>query len=95
MVTGGNVTGLADTLEREGLVVREPDETDRRALRVKLTREGRKVFRTVAVEHEGWVIDMFEGLSDEEAAALGEQLITLKNHVLENVPVEAVREHKS
>ena len=31
MVTGGNVTGLTDTLEDEGLVVRESDGADRRA----------------------------------------------------------------
>ena len=50
MVTGGNVTGLTDSLEDEGLVVRESDGADRRALRVKLTREGRRVFRAMATD---------------------------------------------
>ena len=31
MVTGGNVTGITDQLEKEGLVVRDADRTDRRA----------------------------------------------------------------
>ena len=31
MVTGGNVTGLTDELEREELVQRESDPADRRA----------------------------------------------------------------
>lgn len=88
MVTGGNVTGLTDALQREGLVVREPDESDRRALRVKLTREGRRAFRSMAAEHERWIIAMFEGLSAREARALAEQLHTLKNHVLANVPLD-------
>jgi DNA-binding MarR family transcriptional regulator len=88
MVTGGNVTGLTDSLEREGLVVREADGADRRALRVRLTREGRRVFRAMAAEHERWIIEMFEGLSVREARALGEQLHTLKQHVLTHVPVE-------
>jgi DNA-binding MarR family transcriptional regulator len=87
MVTGGNVTGLTDSLEKEGLVVREADGADRRALRVKLTREGRRVFRAMAAEHERWIIEMFEGLSLREARALGEQLQTLKSHVL-RVPAE-------
>jgi DNA-binding MarR family transcriptional regulator len=88
MVTGGNVTGLTDSLQREGLVVREADGKDRRALRVKLTREGRRVFRAMAAEHERWIIEMFEGLSVREARALGEQLNTLKKHVLAHVPAE-------
>ena len=41
MVTGGNVTGVTDGLEKEGLVVREVDAADRRVFRVKLTAEGR------------------------------------------------------
>ena len=40
MVTGGNVTGITDGLEKEGLVVREVDSADRRVFRVKLTAEG-------------------------------------------------------
>lgn len=86
MVTGGNVTGLADTLEKDGLVTRELDSEDRRALRVKLTREGRKMFRTMAAEHERWIVEMFARLSSRESRALGEQLTKLKKHVLENVP---------
>src|SRR6202158_3076149 len=36
MVTGGNITGVTDLLEREGLVSRVNDAQDRRAFRVKL-----------------------------------------------------------
>ena len=86
MVTGGNVTGLTDSLEKEGLVAREPDGNDRRALRVKLTREGRRVFRSMAAEHERWIVEMFEGLSSRNARALAEQLNVLKEHILTHVP---------
>src|ERR1700676_1685273 len=51
MVTGGNVTGITDGLEKEGLVVREVDPADRRVFRVKLTAEGQKQFRRMASEH--------------------------------------------
>jgi DNA-binding MarR family transcriptional regulator len=88
MVTGGNVTGLTDNLEDEGLVVRESDGTDRRALRVKLTREGRRVFRSMATEHERWIADMFAGLSAREARSLAERLHTLKQHILDKVPLD-------
>jgi DNA-binding MarR family transcriptional regulator len=95
MVTGGNITGLTDTLEQEGLVLRESDGADRRALRVKLTREGRRVFRAMAAEHEQWIAQMFEGLSAREARALADQLSTLKKHILANVPVDDRPETKS
>jgi DNA-binding MarR family transcriptional regulator len=88
MVTGGNVTGLTDNLESEGLVVRESDGADRRALRVKLTREGRRVFRAMAAEHERWIVQMFAGLSAREARSLAEQLNTLKQHILDTVPLD-------
>jgi DNA-binding MarR family transcriptional regulator len=88
MVTGGNVTGLTDSLEDEGLVVRESDGTDRRALRVKLTREGRRVFRAMATEHERWIAELFAGLSAREARSLAERLHTLKQHILDSVPLD-------
>jgi DNA-binding MarR family transcriptional regulator len=39
-VTPATVTGLVDTLEREGLVARERGTDDRRVVRVRLTDEG-------------------------------------------------------
>jgi DNA-binding MarR family transcriptional regulator len=84
MVTGGNVTGITDLLESEGLVVREADPDDRRAWRVKLTREGLRSFRRMAAEHERWIVDLFEGLSAREKRSLGELLARLKRHVTSN-----------
>ena len=40
MVTGGNVTGITDLLEKEGLVERVADPNDRRAWLVRLTAGG-------------------------------------------------------
>lgn len=88
MVTGGNVTGLVDSLEKEGMVVRKADGADRRALRVSLTRAGRGSFRAMAVEHERWVVDMFAGLSDRDERSLAQILKTLKEHILRHVPAD-------
>ncbi len=66
MVTGGNVTGITDQLQGEGLVVRASDPNDRRAHTVKLTAEGRAVFAKMAAVHEQWVIDLFDGLNAVE-----------------------------
>src|SRR3990167_1453929 len=51
MVTGGNVTGLTDELEREGLVQRESSPTDRRSWIVGLTEAGRSGLEALAGGH--------------------------------------------
>ena len=81
MVTGGNVTGITDQLVSEGLVVREDNPKDRRAYIVKLTKEGRRVFRAWADEHEDWIIGLFEGLGEKEREQLYTLLAQLKQHV--------------
>jgi DNA-binding MarR family transcriptional regulator len=63
MVTGGNVTGLADQLQQEGWLVREAVENDRRATRLRLTEAGRDRFTGMARTHEGWVVEMLGALS--------------------------------
>jgi len=81
MVTGGNVTGITDGLEKEGLVIREVDPSDRRVFRVKLTAEGQKQFRRMASEHEQWIIGLFEGMSVKQKNQLTDLLGELKQHI--------------
>ena len=81
MVTGGNVTGITDGLEKEGLVVREVDAADRRVFRVKLSAEGQRQFRRMATEHEQWVVELFEGVSMKHKNQLVELLGELKRHL--------------
>lgn len=66
LVSGGNVTGVVDRLEREGLVARQVDAADRRVYRVALTASGRALFKNMAEEHEAWVSELFEGLDPAE-----------------------------
>ncbi|MGA2696391.1 MAG: MarR family transcriptional regulator [Terriglobales bacterium] len=79
MVSGGNVTGITDQLEREHLVTRTLDPQDRRALTVRLTALGLKRFREMAAENEQWTIEMLEGLEREEKQAMMELLSKLKS----------------
>jgi DNA-binding MarR family transcriptional regulator len=81
MVTTGNITGITDQLEAEGLVRREVDPRDRRSFTVKLTPQGRKVFAEMARVHEGWVIELFSGLSAAEKDSLFALLGRLKSHL--------------
>ena len=81
MVSGGNVTGITDQLEREGLVVRTPDVADRRVVAVRLTATGLARFREMAVRHERWIIDLLAGLDQAEKDQLFELLRKMKGHV--------------
>ena len=81
MVTGGNVTGITDGLEKEGLVIRQIDPTDRRVFHVRLSAEGQRQFRRMAAEHEQWVIELFAGMSVKQKNQLVDLLGELKGHV--------------
>jgi len=81
MVTGGNVTGLTDELEREGLVQRESSPTDRRSWIVRLTEPGRSGFEAMAAEHEQWILELFAGLEPKAVQQLHAQLGLLRVHL--------------
>jgi len=81
MVTGGNVTGIVDQLEGEGLVVREDHPTDRRAFRVRLTAAGRRQFRRMAAVHEAWIVKLFDGWDATQKNQVHGLLATLKQHL--------------
>lgn len=81
MVSGGNVTGITDQLEHEGLVARTLDRGDRRAITVKLTDAGLKRFRVMAVQHEQWIIELLSALSQENQQGMMGILRKLKTHL--------------
>ena len=81
MVTGGNVTGIADQLEREELVLRVPDPQDGRAFVLKLTPRGRTAFAQMAAVHQGWVADLFGDVSPDDKARMIALLDTLKRQL--------------
>lgn len=81
MVTGGNVTGLTNELEGEGLVSRSVDSNDRRSYHVRLTPKGRRMFKKIAAEHEAWVVEMCSGLGDARQEQLHRLLGELRQQL--------------
>ncbi len=81
MVTGGNVTGITDLLEKEGLVERAAVPGDRRAWLVRLTGAGRRSFAAMAAAHERWIVEAFDELTAREMATMAALLARLKTHV--------------
>ena len=84
MVTGGNITGLTNELEDEGLVKRSVDERDRRSFHVRFTPKGRRVFKAIAADHEAWVAEKLSGLGDARQAQLLTLLGELRQHLSSN-----------
>lgn len=69
-VTRATMTGLIDTLERDGLVVRKPDPRDRRRMSVHMTARGETVLRGVLPSHFRLMADLLRPLSEGERKAL-------------------------
>ena len=80
MVTGANVTGLTDELERDGMVERISSATDRRSWIVHLTDKGRAQFESMAAEHEGWILELFSCFDAKALNQIYTQLGALRVH---------------
>lgn len=66
LLTSGSTTYVIDKLEQRGLVTRRPCESDRRALYVDLTREGRALIRKIFPGHARAIEAATAGLTFEE-----------------------------
>lgn len=89
MVTGGNVTGLTDELERDGLVTRDEDPSDRRSFLLRLTDAGRQTFDVIAAAHESWVVELSAGVDGSVLETLYEQLGVLRVQLAHNMARQA------
>ncbi len=70
MVSRGSITGQVDRLVEHRLIERRPASNDRRVQLVKLTAEGRRIFRKMAVSHELWIAEILGDFTDGELATL-------------------------
>jgi DNA-binding MarR family transcriptional regulator len=69
-VTRATMTGLIDTLERDGLVKRKPHGEDRRMMTVSLTARGEKTIRALLPAYFRLVAGVMAGLSEAERKTL-------------------------
>ena len=61
-----SMTGMIDRMERDGLIERQSDPNDRRALKIFLTKKGRTAQTPVTKVVDEALTSMFEGISDQE-----------------------------
>lgn len=69
-VTRATMTGLIDTLERDGYVKREPDLNDRRMMSVRLTPQGEKFLLEFLPIHFKAIATLMDTLSEAERKTL-------------------------
>ncbi len=70
-VSAPTMSRLLSGLERDGFVVREADEGDARAVRVRATANGTRVLQQGRERRVAELVDLLEGLSSEELRTLG------------------------
>src|SRR5690554_3413313 len=70
MVTNGNITGITDQLEKEGMVERIKVANDRRSSLIRLTPAGKKTFAEMAEVHEQWIQELFSSMPEADRHGL-------------------------
>jgi len=79
-VTRATMTGLVDTLERDGFVKREPDPNDRRMMSVVLTAKAEKFLNKFLPGHFKVISHLMAPLSEAERKSLVRLLVKLQQH---------------
>jgi DNA-binding MarR family transcriptional regulator len=77
-----SVTGIADRLEKVGLIVRRASETDGRAKHVALTAKGRQLVEEVLTVHQAQIARVMGGLTADEQEQLDQLLVQLSEHLV-------------
>jgi DNA-binding MarR family transcriptional regulator len=80
-VTRATMTGLIDTLERDGFVKREPDPDDRRMMSVRLTAKGERFLNDFLPGHFKVIAEVMSPLSETERKTLVRLLGKLQQHI--------------
>ena len=81
MVSGGNITGITDNLERDEFVERVAQPNDRRAKKVRLTDKGRVAFDQMAIVHATWIDEALGDLTTQEQQHMYTLLGKIKHHI--------------
>ena len=81
----GKVTlgGLIDRLEDTGYVVRKPDPVDRRAKRIHLTPQGKKLVKKMQAAAERENAKILDGIPENAVAGAEDVLYQMKRRLLE------------
>jgi len=83
LVTPANITGLVDRLGERDDIERVEKGTDRRIIRIKLTRKGKALYQRTNVQNGKLVNRIMRVLTNDELLSLGRFLQKIKEAALE------------
>ncbi|GIO70253.1 MarR family winged helix-turn-helix transcriptional regulator [Paenibacillus cookii] len=66
LISSGNITYVADKLQKKNLLVRRASPDDRRVIFADLTDEGRAFFGSIFPSHQEVLVHAVEGLNEDE-----------------------------
>ncbi|MEX2455449.1 MAG: MarR family transcriptional regulator [Rhodospirillaceae bacterium] len=78
MASSGNITGLIDRMEADGLIVRRASPFDRRSQQIRMTHRGHVLFDDMTRDHAGWIDAALIGVADEDKSRLIELLVGVR-----------------
>ena len=87
-VTRATITGLLDTLERDGIVSRQSDSEDRRTVLVRLTKAGRRLVEKMLPDYFECVTKIMKPLN----ASQRKQLVGLLQQIQQGLAADPVAE---
>ncbi|QVQ36397.1 MarR family transcriptional regulator [Pseudochrobactrum algeriensis] len=69
-ITRATLTGLLDGLERDGFILRNHSQTDRRSIIVTLTDKGKQTATSLVSDHSQWIASLMAPLNEQEKQML-------------------------
>ncbi len=79
MASSGNITGLLDRMEADGLIERRASPHDRRSQQIRMTAPGRTLFDEMARDHARWVDAALDGIPAADKKRLIELLARVRD----------------
>lgn len=76
-----NIRQIANQLEKKGFLEYFKDPDDRRVLRLKTTDKSKEYYESKSQEHLRYVLNIFEGFSDQETIEFHEHIMSLYKHL--------------
>jgi DNA-binding MarR family transcriptional regulator len=90
LVTGANVTRIAQRLEKNGFLIRKGDPDDERAKLLEITRKGRQALRNLENEKREYLKEALVDYPDE----LKKQIVSKIRQILQKEAPESFNAHK-
>ncbi len=58
----GNITGLLDRMQKDGLLIKQPKPEDRRSYIINITEKGSTLFKEMAENNADWVAEALQSI---------------------------------